>query len=72
MIYESVFLIRGGGGGYDWGLKFIISIIAITVCIYDYKVNERSLDYFWVFLTGTIIWGAVELSIQITGGKQEL
>lgn len=69
MIYESVFLVRGGGGGYDWGLKFITSIIAIIVCIYDYKVNERRLDYFWVFLSGTIIWGAVELSMQLTGGR---
>ncbi len=69
MINESVFLIRGGGGGYDWGLKFIISIIAILVCIYDYKVNEKRLDYFWVFLTGTVIWGAVELSMQSTGGR---
>ena len=69
MIYESVFLIRGGGGGYDWGLKFIISIIATLVCIYDYKVNERRLDYFWVFVTGTIIWGAVELSMQLMGGR---
>jgi hypothetical protein len=69
MIFESVFLVRGGSGGYDWGLKFIISLIAIIVCIYDYKVNERRLDYFWVFLTGTIIWGAVELSMQLTGGR---
>lgn len=69
MIYESVFLVRGGAGGYYWGLKFIISIIAIVVCIYDYKVNKRRLDYFWVFLMGTIIWGAVELSMQLTGGR---
>ena len=69
MIFESVFLVRGGIGGYDWGQKLIISVIAILVCIYDYKVNERRLDYFWVFLTGTVIWGAVELSIQLTGGR---
>ena len=69
MILESVFLVRGGSVGYDWGQKLIISILAIIVCLYDYKTNEKRLDYFWVFLTGTLIWGAVELSIQLTGQR---
>jgi len=69
MIFESVFLVRGGIGGYDWGQKLIIAILAIVVSIYDYKKNEKRLDYFWVFLVGTIIWSAVELSIQLTGGR---
>ncbi|MFX1338443.1 MAG: hypothetical protein ACFFDK_07525, partial [Promethearchaeota archaeon] len=34
-----------------------------------YKTNEKRLDYFWVFITGTIIWSAVELSLQLTGGR---
>ena len=69
MIFESVFLVRGGIGGYEWGQKLIIAILAIVVSIYDYKKNEKRLDYFWVFLVGTIIWSAVELSMQLTGGR---
>lgn len=69
MIFESIFLIRGGSVGFDWGRKLITAILAILVCIYDYKKNEKRLDYFWVFLTGTLIWSAVELSMQLTGGR---
>ncbi|MFX1339888.1 MAG: hypothetical protein ACFFDK_14845, partial [Promethearchaeota archaeon] len=61
MIFESVFLIRGGSFGNDWGQKLIVAIIGIIACMYDYKTNEKRLDYFWVFITGTIIWSAVEL-----------
>lgn len=69
MIFESVFLIRGGSFGNDWGAKLIVAIIGIIGCIYDYKTNDKRLDYFWVFITGTIVWSAVELSLQLSGGR---
>lgn len=64
MIFESVFLIRGGSSGNDWGGKLIFAIIGIVLCLYDYQKNEKRLDYFWIYLTGTIIWGIVEFLMQ--------
>jgi len=69
MSLESVFLIRGGSFGDDWGMKLVIAIIAIGACIYDYWRNDKRLDYFLVFLTGTIVWSIVELMLQLWGGR---
>jgi len=69
MVFESVFLIRGGSFGDDWGMKLVIALIAIGACIYDYWKNNKRLDYFLVFLTGTIVWSIVELLLQLWGGR---
>lgn len=69
MILETYFMIRGGSSGSDWGSKLIIAIIASVVCIYDYKTNEKRLDYFWVYLTSSLIWSGVELLAQLGGTR---
>lgn len=69
MIFESVFLIRGGNTADDWAGKLIMAIIGILFCLYDYKTNDKRKDYFWVFITGTIIWGTVELIMQLIGTR---
>ena len=69
MIFENVFLIRGGSFGTDWGMKLIIAIIALGACVYDYLKNDKRLDYFLVFVTGTIMWSIVELMLQLLGGR---
>ena len=63
MIFESIYMIRGGSFGLNWNLKLLITIITIITVIYDWKKNDR-LDYLWIFLFGTIIWSFVELFLQ--------
>lgn len=68
MVIESIFMIRGGSFGFNWNSKLILSIFIIILVIYDWKKNER-LDYFWIFLFGTIIWSLVEVSLQMGGTR---
>ena len=67
MLFESIFMIRGGTFGTDFGLKLIMSIITILICIYDWKTNDKRLDYLWVFLTGTLILIMGEVMMQSFG-----
>ena len=46
MLFEEVYMIRGGAFGFDFGYKLILSIITILICIYDWKTNDKRLDYF--------------------------
>ena len=69
MLFESILMIRGGFFGYEFGLKLIIAIFAVFLCYYDWRTNNRRLDYFWVFLTGTIIWSIAELLLQLLGTR---
>ncbi len=39
MLFENVYMIRGGTFGTDFGIKLIMSIITILICIYDWKTN---------------------------------
>ncbi len=67
MLFENIFMIRGGAFGTDFGIKLIFSIINILICIYDCKTNDKRLDYFWVFLTATLILIMGELLWQTFG-----
>jgi len=61
-------MIRGSDFGTNFEVKLFMSIAAILICIYDWKKKER-LDYFFVFITGTIIWSTVELVLQLSGTR---
>ena len=41
MLFESVFMVRGGSFGDDFSLKLIISIVSFFVCVYDWKKSDR-------------------------------
>ncbi|MHA1147351.1 MAG: hypothetical protein ACTSR8_03815 [Promethearchaeota archaeon] len=69
MILESIFMIRGGSFGEDFGRKLIVSIIGLLICVYDWKSNDKRKDYFWVFIVGTIIWSSAELILQLSGTR---
>lgn len=69
MLFESIFMIRGGSFGEDFGRKVIISIIGLLICFYDWRTNDKRKDYFWVFITGTIIWSIAELMLQMAGTR---
>ena len=62
-------MIRGGSFGEDFGRKVIISIIGLLICFYDWRTNDKRKDYFWVFITGTIIWSIAELMLQMAGTR---
>ena len=67
MIFESVFMIRGGSFGEDFGIKLVLGVGALIASIYDWRKNKR-FDYLWVYLFATMIWAGAELIIQL---KQE-
>lgn len=69
MFFESIFMIRGGAFGEDFTGKLIWSIIALIACFYDWKMKGKRLDYFWVFLIGTLIWSTTELILQLIGTR---
>ncbi len=68
MIYESIFMIRGGAFGEDFGAKFIMGLLALAACIYDWRKNER-LDYIWVYIFATLIWAGAEILLQFSGTR---
>lgn len=68
MIAESIFMIRGGAFGQDFGAKALMSLVGVALCVYDWKVRARK-DYFWVFLFGTLIWSTAELVLQLGGTR---
>ena len=70
MILESIFIIRGGDLGDDWTAKLFLAILGICFCIYDYRINANRMDYFWVFITGTITWCILEGIMQLLGVRQ--
>ncbi|MFO7798016.1 MAG: hypothetical protein R6W84_17890 [Promethearchaeia archaeon] len=70
MFFESIFMIRGGIFGYDFSVKLLIALFGITLCYYDWKENEKRLDYFWVFLIGTLIWSLAEFLLQLVGIRE--
>ena len=69
MLYESIFMIRGGAFGFDFGYKLIIAIITILICFYDWKTNDKRLDYFYVFIFGTLIFIMAEIAMQFSGTR---
>ena len=68
MIFESVFMIRGGSFGEDFGLKLIMGLAALAACIYDWRKNKR-LDYLWVYFFATLIWAGSEIMLQLGGTR---
>ena len=65
---DSVFMIRNGGFGSNFEYKLYMSLAGFVVCLLDKKFKKRN-DYFWVFLTGTIIWTTVEIVLKQTGTR---
>ncbi|MHA1281726.1 MAG: hypothetical protein ACTSQP_04400 [Promethearchaeota archaeon] len=69
MLLDTIYMIRNGLMGTSSELRFIFSLILIFACILEWKI-AKSLDYFWVFIIGTIIWTFVELTLQISGIRE--
>ena len=73
MLLESVYIIRDGtlGAGpfaNSFLIKIILIIATVIIIFYDWHTKER-LDYFWIFLIGSLFWMAVEAVMQLTGER---
>ncbi|MCP4761166.1 MAG: hypothetical protein GY870_05250 [archaeon] len=66
MLLESIFVVRGGFWGEEYDFKLLFAVVAMIICILDWKWKKRK-DYFWVFLIGFIFWTSVELLLQFLG-----
>lgn len=70
MLFENVYMIRGGAGvgpfNTDFNIKFIFALITFLIVLYDWK-KQNSLDYFWVALFGMLIWSLAEAVLQLGG-----
>jgi hypothetical protein len=69
MLFETVFMIRGGAFGSNFTIQFFSSVGAFLLCVIDWRMRHRK-DYFWVFLTGTISISLAELTLQLTGVRE--
>ncbi len=67
-VWESVFMVREVSFGANFTPKLFISIVTIGLVAWDVTARRRW-DYVWVFLTGTVLWTLVELSLQIRGTR---
>jgi len=45
VLFESVFMVRGGSFGEDFSLKLIISIVSFLIYVYDWKKNEDTIIF---------------------------
>lgn len=62
----DIWMIRSGAFGWDSTTKLILTLVAIAICLYDWKKNKRK-DYIWVFIVGTVIWATVEMVQNLSG-----
>ncbi len=66
MLLESIFITRGGFWGEEYDFKLLFAVVALVICLFDWKWKERK-DYFWIFLTSFIFWSLIELILQLIG-----
>ncbi len=62
-------MVRDAAFGSNFNTKLVISLITIGLVLYDRRTRKRW-DTFWVFLTATVIWTLVELSLQLRGTRE--
>lgn len=65
-LLDPVYMVRDYAFGRDFTPKFFTSLVAIAFVVWDW-VRQRRLDYVWVFIFGTVIWGGVEAFLKLQG-----
>ena len=65
---QPIYIIRGPDFGSNFEQKLWLALFAVLLMLWD-VFRQKRYDYFWVFLTGTIIWSLAELSLQTTGAR---
>ncbi|MHA1732105.1 MAG: hypothetical protein ACTSU5_09180 [Promethearchaeota archaeon] len=69
MSFESVYMIRNGSFGTDFGVKVLMVVLALVACAYDWRTEKRG-DYAWAMVFGTAVWTVVEVALQSTGVRE--
>jgi hypothetical protein len=59
-------MIRNGLFGHDYEMKLILALIGLSVCTLFIIFSKKN-DYFYVFITGVVVWSIFELMITILG-----
>ena len=65
-LLDPVYMVRDYAFGRDFTPKFFTALIAIGFVIWDW-IKQKRLDYVWVFIFGTVIWGGVEAFLKLQG-----
>jgi uncharacterized protein (DUF486 family) len=65
---HPVYMIRNGTFGTDYWMKFLLAIVGLLVCLYDWKVKRRG-DYFWVYTVGLALAFTCELGLVFLGTR---
>lgn len=65
-LLDPVFMVRGYAFGRDFTPKLFTALIAISFVLWD-SVKQKRLDYLWVFVFGTVIWGGAEAFLNLQG-----
>ncbi|MHA2395692.1 MAG: hypothetical protein ACXAC0_03245 [Candidatus Thorarchaeota archaeon] len=60
----DVFMIRNGLFGQDYGMKLVLALVGLTIClVFWHRTKKR--DYLAVFLTGVVVWSCFEILITV-------
>lgn len=65
-LLDPVYMVRDYAFGRDFTPKFFTALIAIGFVVWDW-VKQKRLDYVWVFVFGTVIWGGAEAFLKLQG-----
>ena len=60
----AIYMVRDAQFGTNFSVKLLITLIGLALVAWDRRTKKRW-DYLWVFLVGTVIWTAAELSLQL-------
>lgn len=67
--FDPVYIIRDAGFGRDFTPKFWSAIICVGLVLWDMR-TQRRLDYLWVFITGSVLWGSAEAFLSFQGIRE--
>ncbi|MDQ1249076.1 MAG: hypothetical protein QG597_3450 [Actinomycetota bacterium] len=55
--------------GQEFSPKLVAALLGVALVAWD-CFTRRRLDYVWVYLAGTLIWGGAEFALQFSGIRQ--
>ena len=64
LLQLDVYLIRNGLFGQDYGMKFILALTGLILCLIFWQRTKKR-DYLVVFLAGVVIWSCFEILIIV-------
>ncbi len=65
---NDVYMVRAFGTGTGFGPQVLLVLVALVLTGWDCR-RHRRWDYGWVLLVGSLVWTAVELTLQLSGTR---